>query len=128
MKKFLFVAVPLALWAGLALAFAPYNVAVTMQSGEALAAAVTGATGGAPVTVLTPTKDCAGLHLENTTNVELTATLGGVKFKRVPTATVRIFDLGANGARIKSGTVIGVYPSSTNPSSGAFEAVCTPTF
>jgi hypothetical protein len=125
----LLVAATIALWSTLAIALAPYNTAVTLQSGEALASAISGATGGSPTTVLAPSKDCAALTLENTTPTEITITLSGTKFKRLPASSFRSYDLGSNSARIVKATTIGAYASGgTGPVSGAVEAVCVPAF
>lgn len=98
---------------------------VTPNRGELAFGAVTGTTAGTANTVLTTTMDSVQVSFENTTDVQLIITRGGVDFKRVPAGNFRVFDLKGNGVGFAP-VVWGVYRAAGAPASGVIEVVAIP--
>lgn len=76
--------------------------------------------------MITLAKDAGNVGVENTTDVQLVITIGGVQAKRIPAGAYRVLDLATNGGRIASGTVIGVFRAAGAPTSGVIEVVAVP--
>lgn len=100
---------------------------IVPESGEVAFGSISGTAAGSANTVLTLAGDSGQLGFENTTDIELCITLGGVKKKRVPAYSFRVFDFAENGGRIDASTVVGVYyDGGTAPTVGNIEVTSMP--